>query len=384
MVIGQLPVDDTEPAVDESTLTIEERAQRRMAHKATATRTTLKGHVGDVRSAHFFPSGKVVLTTSSDLTIRLYSLDGINARTFKGHKRAVTCTRILARGKRFVSGSMDGTVRVWDVAAEKCLKTIAVRRMSGVESIAIVRVGGHEQEGQEEGVGQYILFAGLTSGWIDVISLRLSVSQPAKPAETPDDAPTPAHISVTETPLDSIPPIDFPSDASRQPGATDFWTLDATGSVYALDTRQEDEGQVARLVSGTKSGVVRLFDVDLSVLSELERIKEEQRQDPDHVAEEANSPTPSHRERLNFRRNTSSITQVAFTPHGDVVLTTQDGTPCRVAFDVQNTLAEKRIVPRVKEEYVGWEAGDPVEGLAVRDHAVVLAGAEGCLRVYDS
>ena len=80
----------------------------------------LKGHVGDVLAAKWFPSGEVILSSSSDLSVRVWgSKDGINPRTFKGHTRAVTSLGIVGIGKKVVSGSLDGSIRMWDVGPAK-------------------------------------------------------------------------------------------------------------------------------------------------------------------------------------------------------------------------------------------------------------------------
>lgn len=363
-----------------------------MQANSAKKRTPLKGHVGDIRSAQFFPSGQVVITAASDMTIRLFSLAGINARTFRGHKRAVTSTRILSRGKRFLSASMDGTLKVWDVAAEKCIKTIAVRRMSGVEALSVVRLPASAQDEVEDGMGEYIVMAGLSSGYTDIFSLRLNVIEPAKPParDAEDDQPTPAVVSIEEEILDSIPPINWPStlpEGVTAPGATDFWSLDDTGNVWALDSRVEGDATI-RLVAGTKSGVVRLLTLDVNALASVRHAKEKECEDEgsgDTVMSTAES-TVTYSEIVNFRRNTSGITNVRL--HGptsnDVTVATQDGTPFRVTFDSENTLAGTRYVPRVKEEYTGWEAGDAVDGIALlQDGGVALAGAEGCVCVYN-
>ncbi|OWZ71250.1 hypothetical protein AYX14_03351 [Cryptococcus neoformans] len=82
----------------------------------------LKGHVGDIRAVKWFPSGEVVLTASADLTIRVFGMNGVNPRTFKGHSRAITSLVILGVGKTFLSAAKDGTIRLWDVGSGQQLK----------------------------------------------------------------------------------------------------------------------------------------------------------------------------------------------------------------------------------------------------------------------
>ena len=84
----------------------------------SATRPTIaqtrefSGHTGAVNSVAFCTDGTRFLTGSFDRTIRLWNVDGDEPiRTYTGHESAV-CS--LAVGEEvFVSGAGDGTARVW-------------------------------------------------------------------------------------------------------------------------------------------------------------------------------------------------------------------------------------------------------------------------------
>lgn len=63
----------------------------------------LEGHVLDVLSARFFPSGKVVLSASSDMSLRIWSAeDGRCAAVLRGHTAGVCGTGIIDRGRNVV------------------------------------------------------------------------------------------------------------------------------------------------------------------------------------------------------------------------------------------------------------------------------------------
>lgn len=78
-----------------------------------------RGHLSDLTSAQFFPSGdKVILTTSLDSTARLWNAQsGSNPRTLSGHTRAVTSAALIPpHGQRVLTTSLDSTLRQWDLS----------------------------------------------------------------------------------------------------------------------------------------------------------------------------------------------------------------------------------------------------------------------------
>lgn len=99
----------------------------------------------------------MVLTTSSDMTARLYDVSsGACPRVFKGHRRAVVCSSIIDRGHNVLTGSLDGTVRLWDVSSEgAAIQTITAEKFAGVNAMA-----------RDEGGSIYM---GLTSGSMQVV-----------------------------------------------------------------------------------------------------------------------------------------------------------------------------------------------------------------------
>lgn len=82
--------------------------------RVVASRSTFEGHSGSVNcvaaiGAHRFLSG------SSDHTIRLWESDSQQClRTFFGHIRAVSDLAIIPHSCNFASASWDNTLRIWD------------------------------------------------------------------------------------------------------------------------------------------------------------------------------------------------------------------------------------------------------------------------------
>ena len=60
--------------------------------------------------------GRRAVSGSRDGTVRVWDLDsGATLRTLTGHTGTVTAVAISADGRRAVSGGEDETVRVWDL-----------------------------------------------------------------------------------------------------------------------------------------------------------------------------------------------------------------------------------------------------------------------------
>ncbi|KAH8857527.1 Proteasomal ATPase-associated factor 1 [Schistosoma japonicum] len=116
-------------------------------------RRSLEGHVGDILTCKFFPSGLVALTGGSDMQLKIWCLiTGRCAATLsskstevgyddktepRGHRAGILDTAIVDRGRNITSIDRLGWLRLWDVATQTCISATPITA-GAVETRTIV------------------------------------------------------------------------------------------------------------------------------------------------------------------------------------------------------------------------------------------------------
>ncbi|MGK7887449.1 MAG: caspase family protein [Crocosphaera sp.] len=83
----------------------------------TPVQSTFRGHQFSVLSVAFSPDGKTIVSGSSDGTIKVWDAKKFSIEplhTFNGHQESVNSVAFSPDGKTIISGSFDGTIKVWN------------------------------------------------------------------------------------------------------------------------------------------------------------------------------------------------------------------------------------------------------------------------------
>ena len=251
-------------------------------------------------SLRFFPSSRVVLTSSTDFSLGILSAEppetptgyatakATPARTLRGHTRAVTSTGIIARGRNVLSGSKDGTVRLWDVPSSTQIRSFAVSTTHFVPVLALAtgeRTQGSDGPGdlnvaadldpREVETQDKVAFCALQDGSFAFLDLRTKATEfRSRPAAAPGAraalqaiAYAPAHHLVATGAADGLAAVhdvralgQGPVTAFRRNGAPieDVAFVELAGAAFAAEGGAEAG---VGLAIATEDGLPYVADV---------------------------------------------------------------------------------------------------------------------------
>jgi WD40 repeat protein/uncharacterized caspase-like protein len=143
-----------------------------------AVPTAQLGHSHPVQAVAFSPNGRFVLSGSSDNTLKLWdSASGKLVRTFEGHQNDVTSVAFSPDGRFVLSGSADKTLKLWEGASGKLVRTFEGHQKR-VESVAFSPDGRLVLSGGDDGTlklwlsasGQLVRTFEGHQGWINSVA----------------------------------------------------------------------------------------------------------------------------------------------------------------------------------------------------------------------
>jgi WD40 repeat protein len=107
-------------------------------------------HRDRVTSVAISPDGRLAVSGSADTTVRLWNIaTGRRLRTLRGHHRAVTVVAWTSDGRSVVSAGADRALRVWVVSSGRC-RCICKGHTGCVTSVAISADGRFALSGSED------------------------------------------------------------------------------------------------------------------------------------------------------------------------------------------------------------------------------------------
>ena len=105
------------------------------------TKISFNGHTGAVHAVAVTPDSRQVVSGSLDKTLKIWNIEnGQLLRTLVGHMELVDAVAVTPNGRQVVSGSNDKTLKVWDLESGQLLCTLEGHTKS-VNAVAVTPDG---------------------------------------------------------------------------------------------------------------------------------------------------------------------------------------------------------------------------------------------------
>lgn len=91
-------------------------------------KTISEAHAGWVCEIDFNTNGQMLVSGSTDGTIRFWALETGECVKVLQHNSSVEVIALSPSDRILVSGSHDGTIKIWDAESGECLRTLRAER----------------------------------------------------------------------------------------------------------------------------------------------------------------------------------------------------------------------------------------------------------------
>ncbi|MDP6779241.1 MAG: WD40 repeat domain-containing protein [Candidatus Latescibacteria bacterium] len=203
-------------------------------------------HADDVRRIAVSPEGKWVLSYGNGIVAETSLETGEPRLQWDRHRQAVQAATFMPDGRHVVSGSSDGTLRVWDVETGACLRTISGANL-GAYAVAVSPDGSTIAAGCKDGIVREF---GFKDGML-IRELKGHRGYVRAMAYTPDGTRL----------LSSADDGSIRAWAAGDPDATSIYH-GHHGGVLSIAV----SGNGKHLLSGGRDGTVRLWDLETAGL----------------------------------------------------------------------------------------------------------------------
>jgi proteasomal ATPase-associated factor 1 len=164
--------------------------------RSIAAKTICKTHTESVNSLEYFPSSRVLLSASTDGSLMIVPAELpalpetvpdpetevthpliTPVMTMRGHTKGINAAAIISGGPNVISGSTDGTVRLWDVNSGQQLLTMNTDKNTQVSCVSHGERGncvagkGDENTVKSGGIANKIAFCGLKDGTYEAFDI---------------------------------------------------------------------------------------------------------------------------------------------------------------------------------------------------------------------
>jgi WD40 repeat protein len=155
------------------------------------------GHVGDVDCCTFLPCCNYIATGGSDRTVRVWDTrSGGQARCLTGLQTGVTAVAASGDGKMLAAGCESGEVMLWDVRMERLL----ARLLGHSEQVTSLSFSAPHCRGagRSASAAVALLASGSLDGTVRLWDAAVRASEPAARRARPGDADTEAEADAAD------------------------------------------------------------------------------------------------------------------------------------------------------------------------------------------